>query len=338
MRRIRKPYTVISICLLLFFAATSCKKTLQTSPPGTSAVETFEELWTFMDRHYALFDVKQIEWKMIYDKYRSTVTNAMTEAALFEVCADMLEELKDGHVTLISPFKTFTYENFYRLFPTNFNYPNISANYLGSSSKVSGPFIYTIKQGIGYLYCKSFRDDYTNEDLEKVFNELQSTTGLILDIRSNTGGKAGNVNRLVQKFLDKKTLVKYELVKSGPGHNQFLLPNAYYLEPTAIPYSNPVIVLTNRTCFSACNDFASYMNYLPQVTILGDQTGGGGSIPNNYILANGWTLQYSSTITLSADKIPIDAGITPDIYLNISPIDETNGIDPLIEKAFLLLK
>lgn len=71
---------------------------------------------------------------------------------------------------------------------------------------------------------------------------------------------------------------------------------------------------------------------------MGDQTGGGGSIPYNYILANGWKVQYSATITLSSLKEPIENGIIPDISIGINPFEESSGKDPILEKAYSLLR
>jgi C-terminal processing protease CtpA/Prc len=133
-------------------------------------------------------------------------------------------------------------------------------------------------------------------------------------------------------------VVKYDVVKNGPGHDDFNNPKPYYLSPAGQYYANPVVVLTNRSCFSACNDFALYMSGISIVKLIGDQTGGGGGIPNNYLLANGWKLQYSATITLSPVKDNIENGIPPYVNIEISSTDELNGKDPILEKALQFLQ
>jgi C-terminal processing protease CtpA/Prc len=77
---------------------------------------------------------------------------------------------------------------------------------------------------------------------------------------------------------------------------------------------------------------------LPNVKLFGDQTGGGGSIPQDYLLANGWILQYSATLTQSPGRIALENGILPDELIYITPIQESNGLDPLIDQAFLYLQ
>lgn len=330
----------ISIILFIAMGAISfsgCEKVFEVQQKD-GPVDVFNDLWKFMDEHYALFEVKEVDWLSIRNKYQSRVSISTTSSELFKVCADMLEELKDGHVSLITETQTATYDNFYKSYPVNFNYQNIVRNYLKNSFEQTGPFIYKIEQGVGYLNYSSFNSNFSDNELDKVFDFLAAAKGLIIDVRSNTGGAGTNVNRLTARFLPARLMTKYELIKNGPGHNDFNDPRAFFLDPFPKIYSQPVVVLTNRTCFSACNDFVLYMSLLNQVKIAGDQTGGGGSIPANYILLNGWKLQYSSSVTWNPSKQPVEQGIQPDFRINISPIDETNGFDPILEKAFSLLR
>ncbi len=77
-----------------------------------------------------------------------------------------------------------------------------------------------------------------------------------------------------------------------------------------------VVVLTNRKVFSAANLFASYMSAFPNVTLIGDRTGGAGA-PYSAELYNGWTFSFSSTQLLDLDQSPIENGIAPDIQVDI---------------------
>lgn len=325
------------IVLLLFFF-TSCEKVLDLKMPASDKVAVFDEAWKVIDQHYALFSIKGVDWNNTYNEYRPKVTNGMTDITFFRLISSMLEKLKDGHVTLISPSDTSTYEVFFTAFAANFNYSNLITNYLKNDFKTSGPAIYTIQNNVGYIYYGSFRNDILDEEIDRMMHEMKNTKGLIVDVRNNTGGKSANVDKLFQRFITEKKLLKYELIKDGAGHDDFFEPDPYYLSPAGIFYNHPVCLLTNRSCFSACNDFVLYMSGLPNVTLVGDQTGGGGGIPHDYILANGWKIQYSATSTLSAEKLSIENGILPDVNIGISSIDETNGKDPIVEKAYQLLQ
>ncbi|MDO6430394.1 S41 family peptidase [Flavitalea sp. BT771] len=334
---------VIRITGVLFTAAlllttTGCEKALNLKDPAVNATAVFDELWTVMDKHYSLFPYKGVNWDSAYGPFRAKVRDGMPETELFGVLSDMLAALKDGHVTLTSSIDTFTYLGFYKPYPYNFNYENIVNTYLQHAYSTSGPLIYKISSGVGYLYYKRFANDVTDQQIDKVLTDMAQTKGLIIDVRDNTGGSTANADRMFQRFITARTLVKFELSKKGPGHDDYTAPQPYYISPAGVHYGQPIVVLTNRACFSACNDFVLYLSGLQNVTQIGDQTGGGGGIPGDYLLSNGWKLQYTATVTLSSAKAPVENGIVPDIPINISPSDESNGKDPILEKAFQSLQ
>ncbi len=331
-------YFFILLAGFHFIILTGCKKVLNLKEPGSDNFSVFNEAWTAIDKHYALFEIKGINWNSIYDQYHSQVTNNITDKELFIEIGNMFQTLKDGHVSLITSIDTSTYDGFYTTFPSDFNFKNIVTNYLKNDYKTSGPLVYKVENNIGYIYYSSFEKDITDEQLDVVMNEMIATKGLIIDVRNNQGGKSKNADGLFKRFISQKRLVKFELIKKGPGHSDFLDPQPYYINAGNNYYKNPVCVLVNRSCFSACNDFILYMSGLTNVQLIGDQSGGGGGIPYNYILANGWKIQYTGTVTLSPEKTSIENGIAPDVPVVITPIDEANGKDPILEKAIELLQ
>jgi hypothetical protein len=327
---------LLGLCIVCLVSG--CEKSLDLKQPATDPISIFNEVYTVMDQRYALFGIKEVNWQQVYEEFAPQVNNSLSSRELFLLIGRMLEKVKDGHVALISAADTLAYDDFYRLYPVNYNYNNVLQYYLKNDYQQSGPFLYKIVENVAYLNYASFGIDFTKEELDKVITDIQSTKGLILDVRSNPGGRLRNVDELFSRFLREKLLVKYEVKKKGPGHDDFAEPVPYYISPAQLTYQQPVIVLTNRSCFSACNDFVSCMSGLEQVKLFGDQTGGGGSIPNAYMLANGWLLQYSSSVTLSPDKITVENGILPDVNILISALQEANGVDPIIDQAFLTLK
>ncbi|MBA4167938.1 MAG: peptidase S41, partial [Chitinophagaceae bacterium] len=215
---------------------------------------------------------------------------------------------------------------------------NLVNNYLKNNYRQTGPVIYAVTDSVGYIYYSSFENHIADRQLDTVFSLLKNTKGLIVDIRSNTGGATQNIRLLFQRFLASRKLVKYEIRKIGTAHNDFAKPEAQFMVGTADPYLRPVCVLTNRSCFSACNDFAMFMSGLTNVRLVGDSTGGGGGIPVRYVLANGWILQYTATMTVTPDLKSIENGIPPTIPAGISTLEEQSGKDPILEKAFSILK
>lgn len=333
----RRQVRAIGLLFLLFVCG-GCEKLLDLKSVKSSPVLVFEEAWKVMDQQYALFAVKGVDWDSAYQTYRKQVTADMTDAALFKVIDNMLETLKDGHVSLISVSDTATYDGFFTLYSTNFNYENVANNYLKNDFKVIGPVIYKVENNVGYIYYGSFKNDITEAETDRLMNEMNSTKGIIFDVRNNNGGKSANGEKIFRRFLGGRKLLKYEQIKSGTGHDDFLEPEPFFLSPSGSNFSKPVCVLTNRACFSTCNDFVLYMSLLPNVTIVGDQTGGGGGFPNDYVLMNGWKLRYTATKTLDNNKQAVENGILPAINIGITLLDESAGKDPILEKAYTLLQ
>ncbi|WP_367391900.1 S41 family peptidase [Lewinella sp. LCG006] len=104
-------------------------------------------------------------------------------------------------------------------------------------------------------------------------------------------------------------------------------------DSTGMMLDKPIVVLVNRHSYSATNFFAGYMSTLPNVTLIGDQSGGGGGVPVSFELPNGWTFRISATRTYLPDGYNIEKGIEPDIYQTTGPAEELQGIDAIIEKG-----
>lgn len=327
----------VTVLAVQTFFLCGCKKSDEKFSKH-NPVSVFNEAWKVLDQRYSMFSVKQVDWDSVYQIFSPQVSNNISDKDLFGVISNMLAVLKDGHVSLYSAKDTFTYELFHTAFPDNFNYSNIQKNYLKNNYKTAGPFIYAVQNAVGYIYYNSFAASFGDDDLDKILTEMKSTKGIIIDVRNNRGGDPSNADLFFSRFIADKRLGKYELIKKGTQHDNFLEAMPYYVEPKGHYYNKPICILTNRTCFSACNDFALYMSELPNVKIIGDQTGGGGGIPYEYLLSNGWRLRYTATMTLSPDRHPIENGITPNVNVVITPIEEMNGRDPILEKAYELLQ
>ena len=99
-----------------------------------------------------------------------------------------------------------------------------------------------------------------------------------------------------------------------------------------------MVVLTNRHSYSATNYFANIMSRLPQVTLMGDQTGGGSGMPFTSELPNGWGVRFSACPILNAQKEHTEFGIAPHIRIDMDEADQIRGIDTIIETARSFLR
>lgn len=328
------------ILIIPFLSLVSCHdiKEYADNPRGN-----FEALWATLDQHYCFFREKGIDWDNVYAKYSPMISDEMTSEELFIVCADMLAELKDGHTNLSSPFNTSYYREWWSAYPQNYNERLVQQYYFNFNYRQSAGLTYGIlHENIGYVRYPSFQYAVGDGNIDEVLYYLSTCQGLIIDIRDNGGGNMTNVEKLVARFITERTLAGYIIHKDGPGRDNFSEPFAYYFEPAQrgrVMWAKPVVVLTNRSTFSAANNFVSIMQYLPQVKIVGATTGGGSGMPFSSELPNGWSIRFSSASILDKERLTTEFGIAPSegCAVDLDPQAALNGTDTMLDFAINLL-
>lgn len=299
----------------------------------------FEALWTIMDERYCFFDNKGIDWDGVHDIYRARLTPGLTMRQQFDLYAQMLDTLRDGHINLSSSFNTSYYRKWWTDYPQDFNLRTLQENYLEFDyQSVPGVWYKWMPRNIGYIYIGSFSQPIGDTNLDYVFNYFKDCTALVIDIRNNGGGLLTNVEKLVERFIDTETCGGYIRHKTGPGHNDFS-------EPYAITYHHadyrwgwsykPVVIVTNRSCFSAANDFVAVMKTLPNVVIVGARTGGGSGMPFSAELPNGWSVRFSACPMTDPYGNDIEEGIDPSPGCEVHSPDEelARGKDRILDFA-----
>ena len=334
-----KKFVLSPLYILTFLLFTACVDTEERpdTPQGN-----FEALWSIIDEHYCFFDYKQheygLDWQQVYNKYKVRVSDKMSETQLFEVLCDMLAELRDGHVNLYTSYDTGRYWTWQEAFPKNYS-DSLERRYLGTDYKMAAGLRYRVlDDNVGYIRYSSFENPVGEGNLDDCLSYLALCRGLIVDIRNNGGGDLTTAEMLAARFVGEKTLVGYMQHKTGTGHNDFSAMKAQYLEPSSkLRWHKPVCVLTNRSVYSAANEFAVMMHALPNVKLVGDRTGGGSGLPMSNSLPNGWSVRYSSCPMYDAQKQQTEFGIEPDYSVSLTDADMARGIDTIIETARQIL-
>ena len=304
----------------------------------------FKALWTIMDKHYCFFDLKQkelgVDWNAVYNKYRVSISDDMSDRALFEVLCAMIGELRDGHVNLSSQYDLGRNWQWKTDYPANFS-KDLQNEYLGDDYCFAGEDIFyrVLPDNIGYLVIESFLGGVSASRFNSMFNTFALCNGLIIDVRDNGGGNMSAAEKIASRFTEERILTGYSCYKNGPGHNDFSKLEENWLEPDRqnLRWNKPVVLLTNRGSFSSANDFVNIMKNLPNVTVVGDSTGGGGGLPLNSELPNGWIVRYSSAPSFDVSKQHIEMGIAPHIRLDMKEEDVKAGVDTYIEYARKLI-
>ena len=332
--KLRFSFLSLALVSILFVGVvnTSCDNNdfnFENNPQGN-----FDALWTIIDENYCFFEYKDINWDSIKASYRPRVTNKMGSDALFSLMGEMLSELKDGHVNLYASHditRDWSWKDNYR---SNFD-GSIVNKYLTDDYGIASNMKYKIlEDNVGYIYYGSFSSDASDGGLNQILSRMAICTGIILDVRNNGGGSLSNVDKIASRFFNERKLVGYISHKIGSGHNDFSELYPKYIESSnLIRHQKPLIILTNRGCYSATNEFVSAMKYAENVTVVGDKTGGGSGFPFSSELPNGWSVRFSTSPTFNAEKEQIEFGVDPDVRLDMDYMDMNEMKDTYIEYA-----
>lgn len=326
----------IAYILTILIFLTSCEQVLfddelETTDPKTN----FDYFWNQVNENYSYFELKNVNWEDMRVKYEAGLYEGISEDSLFNLMANMLGELNDGHNNLVSSFnKSYSYV----IYTGNDNYDQriVYDNYLAGNEYETGPFSHSfIANGeVGYIRFPEFTGTVEEENLDFILDRYASTKGLIIDLRENYGGSPEDIFTILSRFTEQEVLVNYTQYKmTTTDHNSFSPPTPVYLKPfDGKRYDKEVMVLIDGETYSAGSFFSLATKAMNNVMLLGDTTGGGLGLPNGGQLPNGWTYRFSTTQALDLDmKADWEMGVPPDVFVEFDWNDRTK--DEIIEKA-----
>lgn len=336
----KRTLHLLPLLLVAVLALCSCvdEETYDNNPQGN-----FEALWRIVDEHYCFFGEKQaalsLDWDEVHERYARRINAGMTDSQLFEVLADMLGELRDGHVNMYSAWDVARNWSWKENYPSNLS-DTLLTRYLGTDYRIASGLRYRVlDDNVGYLRCSTFENTLGAGNLDEILLYLATCNGLIIDLRDNSGGLLSSAETLAARFTNEERLVGYMRHKTGTGHSDFSSLEEQRLKPAAgLRWQKPVVVLTNRAVYSAANEFVKYMRCCPQVVTVGDRTGGGAGMPFTSELPIGWSVRFSACPMYDRDGQSTEDGIAPDHEVSLQDADVLRGRDTLIEYARQLLR
>src|SRR5436190_10391030 len=320
----------------------------------------FESLWKTFNNRYPFFELRKVDWKNQYARFRPRVTAKTSDARLFDIFCEMLDRLDDGHVEIEAPIeggrkrRYFTAEKKPR-FHQEFTKREIKQLFKTSERTLLAHGFGKLEKTAAWMlrYCRSREFAYLRiielegitkrklvAALDAIARDFDTLQGIIVDIRDNPGGEDSLALAIINRLCDRRRVAFRRKTKIGAGKNDFTPLKTWYLEPQGHNrFTGPIALLACDSVFSGGEAFALAIRELPYVTLIGDRTNGIFSYQLEKKLPNGWRYALSYQVYLSADRVCYEGkGVPVDIELFNSKADIATGVDPLITRALEVLR
>lgn len=185
-----------------------------------------------------------------------------------------------------------------------------------------------LADGVTYVRLPGFSEGAADQVLAKLRDEPEA---VVLDLRGNGGGSPREVTRLLGAFAHGKVTSYFCPLKGD------CVPNR---TDDSVPLlGSRLIVLTDRGCASACEDFSAAVKDNDLGTLVGTRTAGAVSGPGEaYLLDDGSVLLLPRVRHLGPAREIIDTiGVPVDHHAPMTALDLATGHDPGVAKALELL-
>lgn len=188
-------------------------------------------------------------------------------------------------------------------------------------------------QKIAYLQIYHFTLDAEDYFKKNVFEILANPTKkIILDLRNNPGGYLEEAKNIAGWFLKKGETIFIEEFANGEKKE-------YKSKGTGILGDYKIVVLINEGTASGAEILAGALRDKGGIMLVGTKTFGKGSVQQIEKLSNGSALKVTIARWLTPNgNLITDKGLEPDIKIETTLKDETQGKDPQLEKALEILK
>ncbi|MEI6456481.1 MAG: S41 family peptidase [bacterium] len=308
---------------------------------STNPVRVFEQVWQLLDNNYPFFTQRGIDWGTIHKVFTGRVTETTTDEELYNILCEMLVIFNDGHINLENGKDRFCSGESEVM--TDFKWKVVKDKYLkGSYSASQDSMIYYswLTEDIAYMRIRRFpTKEVIEKYIDKIIAELIKAKGIIIDIRGNSGGNGFGVAALASRFADKRRLYLKNINRTGQK-KEFTNATFHCIEPLGpVQYRGPVILLQNSHSESGAEGFALALRTLPNVTSIGEMTGGCLATYYPEKLLNGWSLTMPWSYTTDQDGFCWEGiGVPPNLRKKNTKEDIDAGNDKVLELAIELAR
>ncbi len=298
-----------------------------------------------------------LDWAALCAANREKAMRASNDE-LFDLCAGMIRELRDGHTTISSssrsadssvataferdllrggsrPFKETVMarlENIGRGKTKRIVWGTIRGTRCG----------YMVVAGLHNMtaYSLSFEEEFSavSSDVETAADYLSSLDAVILDLRINGGGYDAYAEKIASIFVGEKTVSCSVQYRTG-ALGDWSVPEIRSIDPSPVNCAHlPLAILVSPLTASAAEVLVLPLLYRPATAIVGERTAGCFSDALEKVLPNGWSLTLSNERYLDARGIDREQiGIEPNVPVSVRYSDFVDGYDPCVDAALRAL-
>ena len=199
---------------------------------------------------------------------------------------------------------------------------------------------------VAYIRVPIFHGIETQARALQYLREFKDAKAIIFDVRGNPGGgeplvlQSSLMGRPYQAWTESSSQhggsILRNYANAYPEHATVTYSDAT-VRPREIAYAGRLILLTDRICSCACEDFVMPFKYSKRATLVGETTAGTFSLTRHVDYENGMILNISAVHHTFPDGSPFEGvGIAPDVPVDMTPDDWKAGRDPVLKKALEL--
>ncbi len=196
--------------------------------------------------------------------------------------------------------------------------------------------------GLGYIRISTFSDDYhlMAQLWERAIQDFKDKEipGVIIDLRSNSGGNSGLANDFAGFFFDKEIeLFRRSYYNEKTGQFEYDEQNEK-VKPAPFIYDGPIAVLVSPDCVSACEGFAWTLEQQGRSIIVGSfpSAGAFGEVGRGqYKLPDGLSMQFPTGRPETLDGVVLieGTGVVPDILVPVTEQSAMGQEDAVLQAA-----
>jgi carboxyl-terminal processing protease len=208
-------------------------------------------------------------------------------------------------------------------------------------SKTDGRWL--VENSVAYIKIPIFHGIETQAQALAYLKEFHEAKTVIVDVRGNPGGgepialQSSLMGRPYQTWTESSSQHGGSLLRNYasayPEHSTITFSDTI-VHPRETAYAGQLILLTDRVCSCACEDFVMPFKYSKRATLVGETTAGTFSFTRHIDFENGMILNIAAVHHTFPDGSQFEGvGITPDVPVEITATDLRAGKDLVLKKA-----